>query len=127
MVHHDQNPEELFSEKQSTADVSTALRTAIDSLGAEDKLILKLYYFDDLKLKDIAATFGYHEATASRKLVRIQNDIRKSVEKELRKTHGWSETEVKRYLSETASKLGISVEKLFAALLVCAALQDMWF
>ena len=71
--------------------------------------------------------FGYHEATASRKIVRIQSDIRKSVEKQLRDRHGWSETEVRRYLAETASKLGISVEKLFAVLLVFTALQDTWF
>ncbi len=71
--------------------------------------------------------FGYHEATASRKLVRIQSEIRKSVEKELHRQHGWSESEVKRYLSETASKLGISVEKLFAALVMLAMVQDMWF
>ena len=127
VVHHAANPEELLTSEQSSQDVSLALKHAIESLEAEDRLVMKLYYFDDLKLKEIAAMFGYHEATASRRLVRIQAEIRKSVEKELRSAHGWSETEVKRYLSETASKLGISVEKLFAALLVCAALQDMWF
>lgn len=127
VVHHADNPEELLTRKQTSDDVSKALKYAIESLDAEDKLVMKLYYFDDLKLKEIAAMFGYHEATASRKLVRIQTEIRKSVEKKLREHHGWSETEVKRYLSETASKLGISVEKLFAVLLVFAALQDIWF
>lgn len=125
VVHHDQNPEELFGEKQSTADVSAALRTAIDSLEAEDKLILKLYYFDDLKLKDIAATFGYHEATASRKLVRIQTEVRKCVEKELKKNHGWSDGEVKKYLADAASKLGISLEKMLAMLMLAALVQDL--
>lgn len=127
VVHHADNPEELLTRKQTSDDVSKALKYAIESLDAEDRLVMKLYYFDDLKLKEIAAMFGYHEATASRKLVRIQTEIRKSVEKKLREHHGWSETEVKRYLSETASKLGISVEKLFAVLLVFAALQDIWF
>jgi len=89
--------------------------------------VMKLYYFDDLKLKEIGAMFGYHEATASRKMVRIQSEIRKSVEKKLRTEHGWSESEVKRCLSETASKLGITVEKLFAAVAVLAMLQDSWF
>jgi len=125
VVQHDQNPEELLSEKQSTADVSAALRTAIDSLEAEDKLILKLYYFDDLKLKDIAATFGYHEATASRKLVRIQTEVRKCVEKELKKHHGWSDGEVKKYLSDAASKLGLSLEKLLAIMVLAALVQDL--
>jgi len=121
---HSENPEEIFSEKQTADDVSSALGTAIEKLESEDKLILKLYYFDDLKLKDIAAAFGYHEATASRKLVRVQNEIRKSVERSLREQHGWSDAEVKRYLSDTATKLGISFEKMFALLIIAAILQD---
>ncbi len=125
-VSRTDNPEELFSEKRTSDDVSKALKTAIESLDAEDRLILKLYYFDDLKLKDIASAFGYHEATASRKLVRVQTEIRKSVEKALRSEHGWSETEVKRCLSETALKLGISVEKLFTALVFAALVQDFY-
>lgn len=126
VVHHGQSPEEIFSEQQTGDDVSAALREAIDSLDAEDKLILKLYYFDDLKLKDIAATFNYHEATASRKLVRIQTDIRKTVEKELKKHHGWSDVEVKKYLADAATKLGISLEKMLALLVLAALVQDLW-
>jgi predicted DNA-binding protein YlxM (UPF0122 family) len=116
----------LLTEKQTAEDVSAAMRAAIDTLEAEDKLVLKLYYFDDLKLKDIAATFGYHEATASRKLVRIQSDIRKAVEKELKKSHGWSDSEVKKYLADAASKLGVSLEKMLALLVLAALLQDLW-
>ena len=127
VVHHAENPEELLTSEQTSRDVSLALKHAIESLDPEDKLVMKLYYFDDLKLKEIAAMFGYHEATASRKLVRIQSEIRKSVEKKLRAEHGWSETEVKRFLAETASKLGLSVEKLFAVFLVAGLLQDMCF
>lgn len=126
VVSHADNPEQLLTDKQATGDVSAALKKAVESLEAEDRLIMKLYYFDDLKLKDIAATFGYHEATASRKLVRVQSEIRKAVEKHLREHHGWAETEVKRYLSETAAKLGLSVERLFAVLLAAAVMQDFF-
>ncbi len=126
VVSHADNPEQIFSEKQTAKDVSDSLKEAIASLEAEDKLILKLYYFDDLKLKDIGATLGFHEATASRKLVRIQTEIRKSVEKILQAKHGWSETEVKRYLSEIASKLGFNLEKLFAVLLVLGLVQEIF-
>jgi RNA polymerase sigma-70 factor (ECF subfamily) len=124
VVSHAENPEDLYSEQQTANDVAEALRSAVASLEAEDRLILKMYYFDDLKLKDIAAVFGYHEATASRKLVRVQSEIRKSVEKELKTQHGWSEGEVKRHLSETAAGLGINFEKMFAILLLAAILQD---
>jgi hypothetical protein len=54
-------------------------------------------------------------------------DLRRSVEKKLCADPGWGETEVTRFLSDTASKLGITDEKLFAALLFVALLQDVWF
>ncbi len=125
VVQHADNPEDLLTAKQTAADVSTALQTAIAELSDENRLILKLYYFEDLKLKDIAATFGYHEATASRRLSRIQADIRKAVEKSLKKNHGWSDTEVQRYLADTAAGLGISFEKMLTAIVIIAALQDI--
>jgi RNA polymerase sigma-70 factor, ECF subfamily len=125
-VSHTENPEDELTETRTAADVSEALTAAIASLDAEDRLILKLYYFDDLKLKDIAATFGYHEATASRKLTRVQGDIRKAVEKELKKRHGWTDSEVKRHLSDTAAGLGINLETMFAALTVVSLVQDLW-
>lgn len=124
LVSHIRNPEEIFSETQTAADVSQAFAAAIESLDAEDRLILKLYYFDGLNLKAIANTFGYHEATSSRKLVRVQTAIRKSVEKNLREQHNWTNAEVKRYLSETASKLGISFETLFSVFVILASVQD---
>ncbi|MCA1625714.1 MAG: sigma-70 family RNA polymerase sigma factor [Acidobacteria bacterium] len=127
VVSHSANPEEIFSETEVQKDVSNALKEAIAALEGEDKLILKLYYFDDLKLKDIGNTLGFHEATASRKLVRVQTEIRKSVEKILQTKHGWKPEEVKRFLSETASRLGISVEKLFALLLAAALVQESFW
>ncbi|HEX8286634.1 MAG TPA: sigma-70 family RNA polymerase sigma factor [Pyrinomonadaceae bacterium] len=126
VVAHADDPEQIFSEKQTQKDVAEALKQAIDELEAEDKLILKLYYFDDLKLKDIGAALGFHEATASRKLVRVQTEIRKSVEKILKNRHGWNDAEIKRYLSETASELGVNLEKMFAILLVAALVQEFY-
>ncbi len=126
IISHTENPEEIFSEKQTAQDISDALKQAIGELEAEDRLILKLYYFDDLKLKDIGATLGFHEATASRKLARMQTEIRQSVEKILKNKHGWNEEEVKRNLTEAASKLGINLEKMFAILLVLTLVQEFF-
>lgn len=123
---HTETPEDLLTEKQTSSDVSVALAAAVAELEAEDRLILKLYYFDDLKLKDIAATFGYHEATASRKLTRIQTEIRKSVEKQLRTRHGWTDSEVKRHLSDAAASLGVNLETMFAILTFAVLVQDFW-
>lgn len=127
VVSKTENPEELFSESEARKDVGAALKTAIDELGAEDKLILKLYYFDDTNLKNIGAALGFHEATASRKLARIQSEIRKSVERLLQSKYGWKAEEVKRGLSEAASSLGVNVEKLFTVLLMTAVLQESFW
>ncbi|HEX3100719.1 MAG TPA: hypothetical protein VHQ01_02945, partial [Pyrinomonadaceae bacterium] len=70
--------------------------------------------------------FGYHEATASRKLTRVQADIRKGVEKNLRERHGWTETEVKRHLSDTAASLGLNLETMFAVFTLAVLMQDLW-
>ncbi len=126
IIHASGNPEENFSAKQTQKDVSNALRQAINNLEAEDKLILKLYYFDDLKLKDIGNTLGFHEATASRKIVRIQTEVRKSVEKILIAEYGWKREEIKRYLTDAASKLDVGLERMFAVLLFVALLQEFW-
>ncbi len=120
-----QSPEEILSDKSMQRDVSEALRIGVSELDAEDRLIMKLYYYDDLKLKDIGAMLGFHEATASRKLVRIQSAIRKSVEKALREKHGWSESEVSKHLAETAEKLGLNLEQMFAALIIFFVLQEI--
>jgi RNA polymerase sigma-70 factor len=120
------NPEDELTDSLGRADVTEALVAAVASLDAEDRLIMKLYYFDDLKLKDIAATFGYHEATASRKLTRVQAEIRKGVEKELKNKYGWTDGEVKKYLSDTAQGLGVNLEAMFAALTVLVLMQGLW-
>ncbi len=125
VVSASESPENIYSEGEAQKDIVEALQTGIANLGDEDRLMMKLYYFDDLKLKDIAATFGFHEATASRKLVRVQKEIRKSVENVLSEKHGWNESEVKKYLTEAAEKLGMNLEKMFTSLLFLIFLQEI--
>lgn len=121
------NPEEVFTGKEAMADVSDVLKDAIAGLETEDRLIIKLYYFDDLRLKEIGRMLGFHEATASRRLMKIQSDLRKNVEKLLQAEKGWKHDEVKNYLAETAARLGIDLEKMFAVLTLLALLQEsLW-
>lgn len=116
-------PEEILGESEAQEDILQALLQALEELDDEHRLVMKMYYYDGLLLKEIADTFGYHEATASRKISRAQSRIRKSVEKILSDKHGWSENEVKRHLSDSAEKLGISIEKLFVLLIVSTFVQ----
>jgi RNA polymerase sigma-70 factor, ECF subfamily len=125
LVATNETPEELLTEKQTSKDVADALKESIANLAAEDKLLIKLYYFDDLNLKKIGEILGFHEATASRKIVRVQGDLRKSTEKILQSKHGWKSEEIGKYLSATASKLGFNVEKLFSIIIV-VIVQEMF-
>jgi RNA polymerase sigma-70 factor, ECF subfamily len=52
-----------------------------------DRLLLALYHLHEVPLKDLSRQFGIHEATVSRWLDRMRHDIRKYVERELRKKH----------------------------------------
>ncbi len=64
------------------------LSAEIENLPSRERLVLALYYLEDLPLKTIGARFGVHEATVSRWLDRIRSSLRKSTEGELRRRHG---------------------------------------
>jgi RNA polymerase sigma-70 factor, ECF subfamily len=104
------DPEHELSEKSAALDVEEALAGALKNLAAEDRLLVKLYYFDGLKLKEAGALLGVHEATASRRLTRIQAEVRTAVEAILMKEHGWTRAETERSLSEAATHLDTDLE-----------------
>lgn len=124
LVSTSESPEAELDEKRTAADVMASISDAVSQLPDEDRLMLKLYYFDELKLKEVAATFGFHEATASRRLVKIQARLRELVGENLRKQRGWTEEEIDRNLAEAASKLGLGVEQLFKLLIFAVLVQE---
>jgi len=114
-LHGDVNPEEALARNLAAVAVEKALAHALRSLDDEDRLLIKLYYFDGLRLREAGAVLGFHEATASRRLTRIQNEVRKRVEKELMDEHGWTKSEAARSLSQIATSLQTDVESLLKA------------
>jgi RNA polymerase sigma-70 factor (ECF subfamily) len=102
------NPEESMSNRFAQADMQQALNKAVQELAAEDRLLVKLYYFDDLRLREAGAVLGVHEATASRRLARIQTDLRKRVTKILIDERGWTQTETEKSFAEVAQHLDIA-------------------
>jgi len=101
-------PEESMSNRFAQADMQQALNTAVQELAAEDRLLVKLYYFDNLRLREAGAVLGVHEATASRRLTRIQTDLRKRVAKILIDERGWTQTETEKSFAEVAQHLDIA-------------------
>lgn len=114
MVQTSPNPEEALASERASADVEKALGLALADLDAEDRLLMKLYYFDGLRLREAGAVLGVHEATASRRLTRIHGEVRERVEGILMKEHGWTKTEATRSLAEIAAHLQTEVEPMLA-------------
>ncbi len=108
------NPENALAEQRAAGDVEAALKRAVGELATEDRLLVKLYYFDGLRLREAGAVLGVHEATASRRLTRVQSEIRKRVEAILMKEHGWTKSETARTLSEAAAHLETDLEMMLS-------------
>ncbi len=107
-----QNPEESISNRFARTEMQQALNKAVQELNDEDRLLVKLYYFDNLRLKEAGAVLGVHEATASRRLTRIQTDLRKRVSEILVGERGWTKAETERSFAEVGQYLDTDVEAL---------------
>lgn len=106
------SPEVEVSRKFAAVDLQKALASSITQLSAEDRLLVKLYYFDGLRLKEAGAVLGVHEATASRRLTRIHGDLRREVETTLIEEKGWSRKETEEAFADFALHLEADIEPL---------------
>ena len=107
-----QNPEESMSNRFARTEMQQALSKSVQELNVEDRLLVKLYYFDNLRLREAGAVLGVHEATASRRLSRIQTDLRKRVSEILVGERGWTKAEAERSFAEVGQQLDTDVEAL---------------
>lgn len=106
-----QNPEDALSNRFARGEMQQALSRSVQQLTAEDRLLVKLYYFDNLRLREAGAVLGVHEATASRRLTRIQSDLRKRVS-EILVERGWTKAEAEASFSEVGQQLDTDVEAI---------------
>src|SRR5437660_4740476 len=114
-LHSSPSPEEALASDLAAADVEKALARTLGELDAEDRLLMKLYYFDGLRLREAGAVLGVHEATASRRLTRIHGAVRQRVEAILMKEHGWTKMEAVSSLADVATHLQTEVEPILSA------------
>ncbi len=108
------DPEVEISRKLASAQIQKALSKSIKQLSAEDRLLVKLYYFDGLRLREAGTVLGVHEATASRRLTRIHTDLRQKVEAILIEEKGWTKTETERAFCDIAVHFEADIEPLLA-------------
>jgi len=115
LFHSSPSPEETLTNDLAAVDVENAMAQALAALDPEDRLLMKLYYFDGLRLREAGAVLGVHEATASRRLTRIHGEVRKRVEGILMNVHGWTQSEAERCLSEITAHLQMEIEPLLTS------------
>ena len=92
-----------------------ALDAAVAALDPRDRLRLRLYYGEGLKLAQIGRLVGEHEATVSRKLERARRDIRTRIERTLQQEHGLRPDAVTECLEEAAGAPELNISRVLAA------------
>ena len=107
-----ESPEQQITNRFAQVDMQNALNLAIKELEPEDRLLVKLYYFDNLRLREAGLVLGVHEATASRRLTRVHHDLRKRVGQILIEERGWTKAETERGFAEIAQFLDADLESV---------------
>ena len=91
--------------------LAKAIEAALRSRQAEDRFLLAAYYLDKRTLLQIAQVLHVHEATVSRKLRRIVDDLRKQILKTLQ-SFGLSRRAAEEALGADPRDLDINLKKL---------------
>ena len=119
-MHREQPLEEfdapvMEAEAVQTATELTVLEKAVEgalkSCEAEERLLLAAYYLDGRTLLQIAHVLHVHEATVSRKLKRVCEEIRKQVVKNLQNA-GMSRRAADEALGADPRDLDLNLKKL---------------
>jgi RNA polymerase sigma-70 factor (ECF subfamily) len=75
--------------------VSQALAVALERLRPPDRMRLNFYYLESLTLKEIGRLMREHESTVSRRLAHTRAQLRKQVDRTLRREMHYSEDQIR--------------------------------
>ncbi len=106
-----ENPAERLDARWGAV-LSQVLADEIRRLPARDRLLLGLYYLEEVPLKTIGRQFGVHEATASRWLEGLRREIRRRIERELRNRHGLRPKEIRSLWHWVSENEGLSLQRV---------------
>jgi RNA polymerase sigma-70 factor len=94
---------------------AAVLSAALAALSARDRLRLGYYYRDGLTLREIACAMGEHESTVSRRLERTRHELKRQVEKALRRQHQLSEEQIRLCYDHAAEDAPLRLEAALPA------------
>ncbi len=98
--------------REAAAVVTESLGAALGELDSKERLILSLYYLENLNLKDLAKMVKVHESTVSRMIERIRQRLRKSMVRRVRQRFRIGARELSIYLEIATTHCDIDVKKL---------------
>jgi RNA polymerase sigma-70 factor len=75
--------------------LSTALSEALGALEPRDRLRLGYYYLENLTLREIARLLGEHPSSVSRRLQQTRGELKRRVERSLRREQHLSEEQIR--------------------------------
>lgn len=91
-----------------------ALETALSTLPADSRSLLRLSIVHGLSIDELAGMFAIHRSTAARRLVSIRESLRTGVRRALAERIEGSTTEVESVLRAADSKLELSFDRLLS-------------
>lgn len=93
-----------------------ALRSAIESLTDEQRLLLRFYLLDDLTLEQIARILGIHKTSVFRRLQGIYDVIEQTIRRQLSQELKIRQSEVDSLVKHVVSQLDISLSGILRTL-----------
>jgi len=104
-------PSPAIQSQKTTFKLEVAIKVVLRSLAEEDRFLLSAYFLDRCTLHQIAGLMRVHEATVSRKLKRLTDEIRKLLLKSLQ-TSGLSRRAAEEALGTDPRDLSLNLRKL---------------
>lgn len=89
-----------------------AMNEALAMLSAEDRVLLRHFYIDDMSSHQLAEMLGTHRATASRRIVRIRTEIEENARQYLKNTLGMTGSEFDSLARLVQSQIHLSLARL---------------
>ena len=102
---------ELGKPSNELTELEKAVEGALLDCGAEERLLLAAYYLDEKTLQEIGNVLHVHEATVSRRLRRVCEDLRRQIIKSLQGT-GMSRRAAEEALGMDPRDLDVNLKKL---------------
>lgn len=93
-----------------------ALRTALQGLPREERVLLRMHYVDEVTLEGVAKVLGVSRATAARRLASARDNLMESMRRYLHDERGISTTQVDSVIGALAGQIDVSLRRELATL-----------